>query len=102
FLADLPRAHEEVLFLAGATLDALLQLVVAPRRAGLQRRDDRRDEPVAHIGSGGLVVVARRDPSRVPRWDCENGSHSRVPRRGPRLALDRPAEDTQRPEGERA
>ena len=43
--AHLAGPHQEVLHLAGRALERLLELVVAPRRAGLQRRDDRGDEP---------------------------------------------------------
>ena len=58
-LAHLAGAHQEVLHLAGRALERLLQLVVAPRRAGLQRGDDRGDEPVGDVGRRRFAAVAR-------------------------------------------
>src|SRR5262249_16381470 len=101
-LANLPRPHEEVLLLAGAALDALLQLVVTPGCAGLERRDDRRDEPVPPCGSGGLAAVARGSPDRAPGRICEEGPHRRVPGKRAGLELEPPPDNPQRLEGERA
>jgi hypothetical protein len=95
-LADLTGPDEEVLDLAGRALEPLLELVVAPRRAGLEGGDDRRHQPVGDVGRGGLPPVAGGDGDRIPGGDGENGADRRVPGQCTTGELEFPSDDPQR------
>ena len=95
-LAHLAGPHQEVLHLARRALDPLLQLVVAPRRARLQRGDDRGDEPVRDVGGGGFAPVGGRDRHDVARRDGQDRPDRCVPGDGAVGELELPADH---PEG---